>query len=126
MTCERLHAYCGAPAAIGTSARTLFGTPSLNEGATISINRRRSIPPESPEAKAGWAREKIKKLTDAERAVLRLVARNLTTQDIATQLNVSPKTVENQRSTICRKIGITGNNALLRFALTFATLFADS
>ena len=68
----------------------------------------------------------MKDLTDAERGVLRLVARNMTTQDIAKQLNVSPKTIENQRSTICRKIGITGNNALLRFALTFATLVSDS
>lgn len=57
--------------------------------------------------------------------MLRLVARNLTTQDIARQLNVSPKTIENQRSMICRKIGITGNNALLRFALTFAGLVTD-
>ena len=125
VTCHRLRPYCCALAALASKTRTLFGR-RLNEGATISINRRRSIPPESPEAKAAWAREKIKKLTDAERGVLRLVARNLTTQDIASQLKVSPKTVENQRSTICRKIGITGNNALLRFGLTFATLLADS
>ena len=56
---------------------------------------------------------------------MRLVAGNLTTQEIATTLQVSPKTVENQRSMICRKIGITGNNALLRFALTFANILAE-
>ena len=49
--------------------------------------------------------------------MLRFVARNMTTADVAKQLKISPKTVENHRSNICRKLGVTGNNALLRFAL---------
>ena len=89
------------------------------------MQRRRSIPPESADAKRAWATTKIKNLTDAGRGVLRLVAQNMTTQDIATKLGVSPKTVENQRSSICKKIGITGNNALLHFALTFASVLAE-
>ena len=61
--------------------------------------------------------ERLDRLTPTERVVLKLIARNMTTQDIARDLKVSPKTVENHRSKICHKLEITGNNALLRFAL---------
>ena len=61
--------------------------------------------------------ERLDKLTPTERVVLKLIARNMTTQEIARDLKVSPKTVENHRSKICHKLEITGNNALLRFAL---------
>jgi DNA-binding NarL/FixJ family response regulator len=56
-------------------------------------------------------------LTHAERTVLRLIAANKTTKEIAASLTVSPKTVENHRSNICQKLGVTGNNALVRFAM---------
>jgi DNA-binding CsgD family transcriptional regulator len=56
-------------------------------------------------------------MTVTERSVLRLIMHNMTTADVAKQLKISPKTVENHRSNICRKLGVTGNNALLRFAL---------
>ena len=61
-------------------------------------------------------------LTATERIVLKLIARNMTTQEIARELKISPKTVENHRSKICHKLEITGNNALLRFALGCAQL----
>jgi DNA-binding NarL/FixJ family response regulator len=62
----------------------------------------------------------LETLTPAERGVLALIARNLTTRDIAAELGISPKTVENHRSNICQKLGVTGNNALVRFALDHA------
>jgi DNA-binding CsgD family transcriptional regulator len=61
--------------------------------------------------------DRLDRLTAAERVVLKMIARNMTTQDIARELKVSPKTIENHRSKICHKLEITGNNALLRFAL---------
>ena len=63
------------------------------------------------------AAERLDELTSAERVVLKLIARNLTSREIAKHLDVSPKTIENHRSSICHKLQITGNNALLRFAL---------
>ena len=120
--CGRVKHTVARPGHVCTFPQTL---DRLNSEADISTTRRRSIPPENPEAAREWARQKLRKLTDAERSVLHLVARNLTTQDIATELKVSPKTVENQRSAICRKIGITGNNALLRFALMFAAMLSE-
>jgi DNA-binding NarL/FixJ family response regulator len=56
-------------------------------------------------------------LSPAERNVLRYIARNQTTREIAEALDISPKTVENHRSKICQKLSVTGNNALVRFAM---------
>jgi two-component system, OmpR family, response regulator len=63
------------------------------------------------------AADRLDRLTATERVVLKLVARHMTTLDIARELKVSPKTIENHRSKICHKLEITGNNALLRFAI---------
>jgi DNA-binding CsgD family transcriptional regulator len=60
---------------------------------------------------------KLTSLSPAERSVLRLIARNRSTLQISEELNIRPKTVENHRSSICRKLGVTGNNALTRYAL---------
>lgn len=60
---------------------------------------------------------KLTALSPAERDVLRLIVRNRTSAQIGEQLNIRPKTVENHRSNICRKLGVTGNNALIRYAL---------
>jgi DNA-binding NarL/FixJ family response regulator len=68
-------------------------------------------------ARAPAAPPGVERLTPVERRVLGLVAGHLTTRAIAAQLGASPKTVENHRSNICRKLGISGTNALLRFAL---------
>ena len=56
-------------------------------------------------------------LTPSERQVLKLVARNKTSQEIAAELFISLKTVEHHRSNICKKLNLQGSNALLRFAL---------
>jgi DNA-binding NarL/FixJ family response regulator len=56
-------------------------------------------------------------LTLAEHRVLRCVAQGLTSHEIAEALNNSPKTIEHHRSHICRKLGLHGPQALLRFAM---------
>lgn len=59
----------------------------------------------------------LDELTPVERRVLQLIAQGLTTARIAETLGNSPKTVENHRQHICRKLGLRGPQALLRFAL---------
>jgi DNA-binding NarL/FixJ family response regulator len=59
----------------------------------------------------------LARLTAAERRVLDLIAQGQTSVEIAATLSISPKTVENHRSHICRKLGLQGPQALLRFAL---------
>ena len=56
-------------------------------------------------------------LTAAERRILRLIAASKSNKGIADQLCVSVRTVEHHRSNICAKLGLTGKNALLTFAL---------
>ncbi len=56
-------------------------------------------------------------LSPAERQILKLLADNLTSKDIADTLFVSIRTVENHRMHICHKLGIKGHHRLLQFAL---------
>lgn len=72
--------------------------------------------PSTPSLSATWALQ----LTASERNVLKLVGRNMTTREIAESLGITPKTAEHHRSNICQKLGVTGNNALVRFALEHA------
>lgn len=61
-------------------------------------------------------------LSPAERRVLQRIAGGLTSAEIGQALGISPKTVENHRTHICRKLGLHGPQALLRFALEHRTL----
>ena len=56
-------------------------------------------------------------LTPAERQILKLLAENKTSRQIADVLNISIRTVENHRSHICSKLGIKGHHKLLQFAI---------
>jgi DNA-binding NarL/FixJ family response regulator len=56
-------------------------------------------------------------LTPTEMRVLKLIAGNKTSKEIAYDLSISQKTVENHRANITAKLNLGGNNALLRFAL---------
>jgi DNA-binding NarL/FixJ family response regulator len=56
-------------------------------------------------------------LTASERRVLRLLGEAKTNQEIAGELFISVRTVEHHRSNICARLGLTGRNALLTFAL---------
>ena len=60
----------------------------------------------------------VNDLTAAERRVLRLIAEAKSNKEIAETLFISVRTVEHHRSNICSKLGLTGKNALLAFALT--------
>jgi DNA-binding NarL/FixJ family response regulator len=56
-------------------------------------------------------------LSPAERRVLRLIALNRSTREIATELFLSPATVETHRKHICAKLDLRGPNKLLQFAI---------
>jgi DNA-binding NarL/FixJ family response regulator len=56
-------------------------------------------------------------LSPAERRILKLVADNLSSKEIADRLFISVRTVENHRTHVCQKLGIKGHNQLLRFVL---------
>jgi DNA-binding NarL/FixJ family response regulator len=59
----------------------------------------------------------IRDLTPSERRILLLIADGLSSKEIGNELSVHYRTVENHRTNICRKLGVEGANALLRFAV---------
>ena len=56
-------------------------------------------------------------LTPTERRILQLIASGQTSKEIAEQLFVHYRTVENHRVSIGQKLGLQGHNAVLKFAL---------
>jgi DNA-binding NarL/FixJ family response regulator len=56
-------------------------------------------------------------LTPAERRVLKLIAAEKTSKEIAEILYVSTRTIEHHRANICEKLDLHGFNALVRFAV---------
>jgi DNA-binding NarL/FixJ family response regulator len=59
----------------------------------------------------------LSRLTTAERRILELIAAGQSSKDIGAELSIHYRTVENHRNNICRKLGLEGANALLRYAL---------
>lgn len=59
----------------------------------------------------------LEDLTLTERKILKLIADNKTSKEIADQLFLSIRTVQNHRAHICDKLGLKGYHKLLQFAL---------
>lgn len=59
----------------------------------------------------------INNLTLTERKVLKLISLEKTTQQIADELFISYKTVENHRNNISKKLNLSGSHSLVKFAI---------
>lgn len=83
-------------------------SPSLS---TFLVNRSRSA--------VAFVKENVglHELTATERRVLNLIAQHKTSKEIAAELFISYRTVENHRSNVCHKLNLSGSHALLKFAL---------
>lgn len=60
----------------------------------------------------------INDLTPTERTILKMIAADKTSKQIADELCISVRTVEHHRSNICEKLDLHGFNALVKFAIT--------
>ena len=71
------------------------------------------------ENKRRFSNEKpfINNLTVTEGKVLKSLSYNRTSKEIAEDLNISFRTVQNHRGKICKKLGLAGTNRLLQFAI---------
>jgi DNA-binding NarL/FixJ family response regulator len=87
----------------------VFFGPALSGHLLTRRNRADALAKQSPS---------LNDLTPSERRVLLLVAESRTNKEIAGKMFISVRTVEHHRSNICAKLGLTGKNALLTFALT--------
>jgi len=63
----------------------------------------------------------LQALTPTERRVLKLIAENKSSKEIAAKLFISYYTVETHRKNICDKLDLHGGYALLKFALEHKT-----
>ena len=64
------------------------------------------------------AQEKaLSELAPAELRIVRMIAANKTSKEIAEELGLNFRTIENRRTSICEKLDLRGANALLKFAL---------
>jgi DNA-binding NarL/FixJ family response regulator len=59
----------------------------------------------------------LEDLTPTERRILRLIAEYKTSKEIADELNIHYRTVENYRTNICAKLDLHGSHTLIKFAL---------
>ena len=85
-----------------------FISPSISRFLVNRANRGAALSQKTPS---------LKDLTPAELRVLKLIGEHKTSKEIAAQLFISHRTVENHRTNICQKLGIHGSNALIKFAL---------
>lgn len=67
--------------------------------------------------KTDGIRNALSQLTPTEKKVLSLVSEMKSSKEIAEQMFLHYRTIENHRTNICAKLGITGTNALLKFAI---------
>lgn len=58
----------------------------------------------------------LDQLTQTERRVLKMLADYKTSKQIADELCIHSRTVDNHRANICHKLGLRGSHALLKFA----------
>lgn len=98
-------------------ASVLEGKHYISPSLSNFLVRRSGREPGGKEQKLG-----LSGLTQMERKVLSLIAEHKTTNDIAKHLFISPRTVETHRHNICKKLGIHGTNALLKFAFENSSL----
>ena len=64
-------------------------------------------------------------LTPREQEILRLLAEGLSTKEVAGKLFISPKTVENHRASIMKKLDLHSSLDLFRFAARIGLLDVD-
>lgn len=63
-------------------------------------------------------------LTSTESTIMNLLAEMKTNQEIADELGVSIKTIQNHRNNVCKKLGLNGTHALLKYAVQNAPFVA--
>jgi DNA-binding NarL/FixJ family response regulator len=62
----------------------------------------------------------LKKLSDREFEIVRLIGKGFTTGEVSRQLGISSKTVQSHRGNIRRKLNLLSGSELVRFALSHA------
>jgi DNA-binding NarL/FixJ family response regulator len=86
-----------------------FISPAMS---ALLLNRRRRA------EKLASKKPALESLTPTERRILKLIAEDKTSKEIAEELFVSHRTVHAHRANISNKLNLSGNLALVKFAIT--------
>jgi DNA-binding NarL/FixJ family response regulator len=89
------------------------GRPYISSAITADLLESRN----RPDPQSGYAL--TRNLTPTEFRIMRLIAQGKTSKEIGAELSIHYRTVENHRTSMCRKLELEGEgaNALLRFVL---------
>lgn len=90
------------------AAGEYYISPTLSSYLVTRHRRRKVLHEQHPD---------LNLLTPTERNILKLISQNRTSKEIADQLFISEKTVQNHRMNICNKLHLHGSNGLLKFAI---------
>lgn len=71
-------------------------------------------------------RDPYSTLTAREQEVMRMLAEGLSTKEVATTLYISPKTVENHRTNLMKKLGLQSTVELIRYAARLGLIDLDT
>ncbi len=93
----------------------LYLSPAIAERFTDQLQFQPGEPLEEP----------YDQLTDREREVLQLVAEGFTSQEIGKRLSISPRTAEQHRANVMRKLGFQNQREIVRFAIKKGILSLD-
>lgn len=91
-------------------------SPAIDERIRVQLDNHPGEPLEDP----------YEQLTSREREVLQLVAEGYTGKEIGDRLTISPRTVEQHRANIMRKLGLANQREIVRYALRKGILAIDS
>jgi DNA-binding NarL/FixJ family response regulator len=104
---------CAADEIIDCIRAVMLNEPYVSAQLSAYLVRRRAL-----SEVGNTAANTLERLTTAERRVLRLLAKSMTTKEIALELAVSPRTIEAHRANIGGKLGLKGSHSLLRYAIS--------
>jgi len=90
------------------SENRYYISPNISGYLVKRLNTRKDFASQQPS---------INDLTKSERAILKLISQDRTTLQIADELHISYKTVENHRNNISKKLNLSGTHSLVKFAI---------
>ncbi|HQY22073.1 MAG TPA: LuxR C-terminal-related transcriptional regulator, partial [Ignavibacteria bacterium] len=67
----------------------------------------------------------LESLTRTELKILKFISKNKTSKEIAKDLFLSPRTIENHRTNISNKLNLKGSHSLIKFAIENKSVLSD-
>lgn len=81
---------------------------------------------QNKDAQNGGEQDPYTSLTAREQEILRMLAEGITTKEVAKKLYISPKTVENHRTNLMKKLGLKNSVELIRYAARLGLIDLDT